>query len=114
MRELRDVRHVARDALHICDLGEGTPAIAAIGGHVETARACRRFVLRFPPYAPGEVFNWKGFELLIAVAGPRADFLPLDFDVLFRWRGRVLAGRAEEKCEGHDDRSVTSHQLDGI
>jgi hypothetical protein len=116
MRELRDVRHVARDALHICDFGEGAPAVAAIGGHVKTAGARRRFVVRFPPHAPGEVFNRKGFELLIPVAGPRTDFLPLDFDALFGSRGRVLAGRAEEKREekNQNRRSAINHELERI
>src|SRR5262245_34442302 len=97
MRQFGDVCDVLGNALHIGDLGEGTPAIAAVGGHVKAARSRRRLVLRLPAHAPREVLDRERLELLVPMTRPGTDLFPSDFDVLFGGGRRVFATRAEQK-----------------
>jgi hypothetical protein len=62
------------------------------------------------------VLDRKRFELLVAVAGPGAHYLPDRLDVfLSGWRG-VFAARAEDNRQDEDQlqRTAIKHQFDGI
>ena len=107
MRKFGDVGDVVGDAPYVGDFRQNASAVAAVRGDVEAARPGRRLVASFPPHPPGEPLNWKGLQLLIAVAGPRADFFP---DFRRRLIGVALVSAADGKVFTADAENDERHE----